>query len=300
MTAEGGAGAPAPSLRRVAEVRAGSEPHWVGDGFPVRTMFSYADAAREASPFLLLDYAAPREFPPTDARRGVGEHPHRGFETVTLAFEGEVEHRDSAGNSGRIGRDGVQWMTAASGVLHEEFHGREFARRGGVFEMAQIWVNLPARDKRSAPRYQDLDERAIPSVDLPGGAGRVRVVAGGFRGAAGPARTFTPVEVWDVRLVRGGAAELTLPEGHTGILLARRAPVTLNDAVEVPAGHVAFLERRGGAFRVRAREEAGLLVLGGEPIDEPVVGRGPFVMNSDAEIVEAFRDFQSGRFGTLP
>ena len=286
------------SPRRVRAVSLGSEPHWVGDGFPVRTLFSYAGDSAAASPFLLLDYAAPQTFPKTDARRGVGEHPHRGFETVTIAFAGEVEHRDSAGNHGKIGTDDVQWMTAASGVLHEEFHGREFARTGGTFEMAQIWVNLPARDKRAAPRYQDIATSQIPSVELAGGAGRVRVIAGECLGAKGPARTFTPVELWDVRLTAGNAADFILPKGYTGIVLARHAAVSVS-GTSVPAGAVAFLERTGGAFRVEATDAAGVLILGGEPINEPVVGRGPFVMNTEAEIAEAFRDFQSGGFGRM-
>lgn len=285
-------------MRRIVTTFDGGESHWVGDGFHVRTLFSYADGARRFSPFLLLDYAAPRTFAPTGERRGVGTHPHRGFETVTIAFEGEVEHADSAGNRGRIGPGDVQWMTAASGVLHEEFHGAEFARRGGAFEMAQVWVNLPAREKRAAPRYQDIVARRIPAVELPGGA-VVRVVAGEFGGVAGPARTVTPVEFWDVRLPAGATAELALPGGHTTVLLARRGTVRIDDATELPAGHAALLDPAGGSFQFRAATESGVLVLGGAPIDEPVVGRGPFVMNSGEEIAEAYRDFQSRRFGQL-
>jgi len=287
-------------MREVVRVGGGSEPHWVGDGFSVRTMFSYDGNAEETSPFLLLDYAAPREFPPTKERRGVGQHPHRGFETVTIAFQGEVEHHDSAGNRGKIGPGDVQWMTAASGVVHEEYQGAEFARRGGAFEMAQIWVNLPARHKMSSPRYQAILSRQIPVVDLPKDAGQVRVVSGEYLGNEGPARTFTPVEVWDVRVVAGADAELTLPEGHTCVVLVRRGPVRINAASRVGEEQFAVLDRRGGAFRLRADADAAVLILGGEPIDEPVVGRGPFVMNTEQEILQAFRDFQSGTLAGDP
>ena len=285
--------------RRVADVRPGSAPHWVGDGFPVRTMLSYDRDAVAASPFLLLDYAAPREFPPTEERRGVGAHPHRGFETVTIAFSGEVEHRDSAGNRGRIGPGDVQWMTAASGVLHEEYHGRDFARRGGTFEVAQVWVDLPARLKMSPPRYQDIVDADIPTVALPGGAGRVRVIAGECLGARGPASTFTPVEMWDVRLAAGAAADLALPAGHNAVLLVRRGPVTVGGTTRVAVGHVVFLARGGGGVRLESADAAEVLVLGGEPLDQTVVGRGPFVMNTAAEVAQAYRDVADGRFGHL-
>jgi hypothetical protein len=273
--------------------------HWVGDGFPVRTMFSYDDEPQATSPFLLLDYAAPAVFPPTEERLGVGSHPHRGFETVTIAYQGEVEHKDSAGNQGRIGPGDVQWMTAGSGVLHEEFHGREFARRGGTFEVAQIWVNLPAKDKMTKPRYQDILDRQIPAVALPGGAGTLRVIAGECLGARGPALTFTPVELWDLQLSRGGSVELGMRRGHTALLLVQRGSVTVGDGPGVRELHVARLTRDGETFRVATPDGARVLVLGGAPIDEPVVGQGPFVMNTHEEIVRAIDDFRRGRFGRL-
>jgi len=288
-----------PQRKAVISVEPPPPRHWVGDGFPVRTMFSYDGDAAATSPFLLLDYAAPMELPPTDERRGVGEHPHRGFETVTVVYQGEVAHRDSAGNTGRIGPGDVQWMTAASGVLHEEFHAEAFSRRGGVIEMAQVWVNLPAKLKMSPPRYQDILEKQIPVATLPGGAGRVRVIAGEFMGARGPAHTFTPVEMWDVRLTKGGSADFVVPAGHTTILLVTRGTLRLNDDVIVAEGHLARLDRKGRSFRLHADTDATVLVLGGEPIDEPVVGQGPFVMNTREEIVQAARDFRSGRFGRL-
>src|SRR5688572_30292778 len=198
-------------LKRVLAVRGTDDAHWVGDGFPVRTLFSYYDSPREFSPFLLLDYAGPRTFPPTSARLGVGEHPHRGFETVTIVYSGEVEHRDSSGGGGKIGPGDVQWMTAGSGLVHEEFHGREFARQGGSFEMVQLWVNLPKQDKFAPPRYQGLLDAQIPTLKLGDGRSTVRVIAGEFEGRQGPAKTFTPMHVWDLRVE--GAAQLEVPEG---------------------------------------------------------------------------------------
>jgi quercetin 2,3-dioxygenase len=274
--------------------------HWVGNGFPVRTMLSYAHDAELWSPFVLLDYAAPRAFSATSGVRGVGEHPHRGFETVTVAYQGEIEHRDSAGHAGRIGPGDVQWMTAGSGVVHEELHGKEFSRAGGVMEMAQIWVNLPARSKRTAPRYQDLRAARIPAVELPGGAGRLRVIAGAHGDARGPAHTFTPVAIWDLHLEPGAHADLDLPEGHTALLLARGGEARVNDA-ELPAHHLARLSRTGGSVRVAAAPDApaDLLFLGGEPLGEPVAGYGPFVMNTRDEIRQAVEDYEAGRMGHL-
>ncbi|MFO0931230.1 MAG: pirin family protein [Planctomycetota bacterium] len=288
-----------PPARRVTRVIAPPPRHWVGDGFHVRSMFSYADDPVETSPFLLLDYAAPMTFRPTRDRRGVGPHPHRGFETVTVAFAGEIEHRDSLGHHGRIGPGDVQWMTAASGVLHEELQTEAFSRAGGTLEMAQVWVNLPARRKTGPPAYQDLRAAAIPTVALPGDAGDVRVIAGVFEGTRGPARTATPVELWDVRLRGGREAVLPLPSGHTGLLLVTRGPVAVADGVEVDPEHLAVLSRDGEGVRVAAASDARVLVLAGEPIDEPVVGRGPFVMNTWDEISQAIHDLQDGRFGVL-
>ncbi len=288
------------AARKIVErVQAPPPSHWVGDGFHVRSIFSYDDDPAETSPFLLLDYGAPMEFEPTTDWRGVGPHPHRGFETVTVAYAGEVEHRDSVGNQGRIGPGDVQWMTAASGILHEELQGREFTRRGGVLEMAQVWVNLPAKDKMSKPGYQDIVRARIPVVPLPDGAGSVRVIAGAFGASRGPAKTFTPIEMWDVEVASGRTVELSLPEGHTALLLVRRGPVRVNEAVPAPAEHLVVLSRDGTTFRLHAERDASVLVLGGEPIVEPVVGRGPFVMNTWEEISRAVHDFEAGRMGTL-
>jgi redox-sensitive bicupin YhaK (pirin superfamily) len=271
----------------------------VGDGFPVRSMFSHATHGQHVSPFLLLDYAGPADFPPTERPRGVGEHPHRGFETVTIVYQGEVEHRDSTGKGGVIGPGDVQWMTAASGILHEEFHSRAFTRNGGTLEMVQLWVNLPARDKKAEPGYQTLLDRDIPAVALPHGAGTLRVIAGDYEGNRGPARTFTPINIWDLRLRQGGATSLTLPEGHTIGLAVLRGTVRINGNDMARETQFVLLERTGGAVTLEADSDAAVLILSGEPIDEPVVMYGPFVMNSADEIRQAMMDVQSGRFGAI-
>lgn len=275
--------------------------HWVGDGFPVHGMFGYsgADVARR-SPFLILDYAAPTEFSPNPGgRRGVGQHPHRGFETVTIVYEGEVEHRDSTGKGGVIGRGDVQWMTAGSGILHEEFHSERYSREGGPFEMVQLWVNLPARDKMAAPGYQALLDAEIPSVPLADDAGRVRVIAGEFGGHRGPASTFTPMNVWDVRLGAGRAIDLPQPEGWTTLLVVLDGTVQVNGEAVLRKAEVATLSIEGSGLHIEANGDAKLLLLSGEPIDEPVVGYGPFVMNSQQEIIQAIADFNSGKFGRM-
>jgi quercetin 2,3-dioxygenase len=270
--------------------------HWVGDGFPVRSLFSYELLGGDVSPFLLLDYAGPHHFAPTTERRGVGQHPHRGFETVTIVYDGEVEHRDSAGNGGIIGPGDVQWMTAAGGIIHEEFHSPAYARTGGPFRNVQIWVNLPAKDKMAPAGYQGILSADIPVVDLPGGAGHARIIAGEFGGVRGPARTFTPINVWDVRLNRGAGANFDLPEGHTAMVVVLAGPVIVNGAQLAHDAEMVLLDRQGGDVAIHASADATLLVLTGEPVDEPIVGQGPFVMNSEAEIRQAFDDFKSGRF----
>jgi redox-sensitive bicupin YhaK (pirin superfamily) len=287
----------APALKEVTEVRPAPRGHWVGDGFPVRTMFGY-DNAPATTPFLLLDYAGPLNFPPAMKRRGVGEHPHRGFETVTLLYSGEVQHRDSGGGGGMIGPGDVQWMTAGSGVVHEEMHSDAFTLNGGVFEAIQLWVNLPASLKMTQPRYQTLLNADIPQVQLPAGAGIVRVIAGEFAGRRGPAQTFTPVTLWDAQVKAGKGAELALPDGHTAMLMVMRGSIVVNGK-RVGAAELAVLDRKGQTVRVDAESDAVFLVLGGEPIDEPVVGYGPFVMNTEAEIRQAINDYQAGRMGHL-
>jgi redox-sensitive bicupin YhaK (pirin superfamily) len=285
-------------MRRVARILRGADPHWVGDGFPVRTFFSYNDGPA-ISPFLLLDDAGPARFESAEQPRGVGPHPHRGFETVTIVYQGEVEHRDSAGHGGRIGPGDVQWMTAARGIVHEEKHGREFTKRGGMLEMVQLWVNLPARDKMSPPRYQDLLADDIPNLELGRGAGTVRVIAGEFGGARAPAKTFTPVELWDVRLRGGTECSLALPEGHSAMLLVQDGLVHAGGS-PVRAFELALLSGDGGDVGLTAPAgDARLLLLAGEPIRENVIGYGPFVMNTRAEIGQAIEDFENGVMGRL-
>ena len=287
-------------MKKVLEVRGDAPAHWVGDGFPVRTLFSYQDGGSQFSPFLLLDYAGPAKFPPTEERRGVGEHPHRGFETVTIVYQGEVEHRDSAGNQGQIGPGDVQWMTAASGVVHEEMHSREFRRQGGMLEMVQLWVNLPAKDKMSPPGYQTILDRQIPRVVLAEAAGTARVIAGEFQGLKGPARTFTPIHLWDVRVRGGRRAELPLPDAYTTLLVVLRGKVTLNLADTAGESELVLLGREGEGLVLDAREDASILVLCGVPIDEPIAGYGPFVMSTQEEIRQAMEDYRTGRMGHLP
>jgi hypothetical protein len=287
-------------MKKVLGVHNAPPRHWVGDGFPVRSLFSYDGLGLQLSPFLMLDHAAPTHFEPAARPRGVGQHPHRGFETVTIVYQGELEHRDSTGAGGKIGAGDVQWMTAAGGIVHEEFHSRAFTESGGTMEMVQLWVNLPAKDKLTPAGYQTLLDAQIPSVDLADGAGRVRVIAGSFEGHKGPARTFTPIDVWDIRLEKDGIAQLKAQEGHTLALVVLKGTVMVNAEHVVREGQLVHLDRAGSDVRIEANGEATVLWLSGEPIDEPVVGYGPFVMNSEAEIHQAIADFNSGKFGQVP
>ena len=273
--------------------------HWVGDGFPVRSLFSYNSLGQHVSPFLLLDYAGPHYFAPTTDRRGVGEHPHRGFETVTIVYHGEVEHRDSTGNGGIIGPGDVQWMTAAGGIIHEEYHSSAFAKTGGPFRMVQLWVNLPAKNKMAPAGYQGIVAADIPVVDLPEAAGTARVIAGTLGDTTGPAKTFTPINMWDVRLNRDADITLPLPDGHTAILVVLTGHVTVNGTQEAGEAEMVLLSRDGGGVDIHADGDATMLVLTGEPIDEPIFGHGPFVMNNEKEIRKAIDDYNSGRFAQV-
>lgn len=286
-------------MKKILGIHRSPHAHWVGDGFPVRSLFTYDQLARHISPFLMLDYAGPHTFPPTNARRGVGQHPHRGFETVTIVYQGELEHRDSTGAGGLIGPGDVQWMTAANGIIHEEFHSPAFARSGGVLEMVQLWVNLPARDKLTPAGYQTLLDAEIPRVALGEGIGSLRVIAGDYRGHRGPARTFTTMDVWDVRLQAGATLHLPIALGRNAALVALRGSIQVNDQQDVSPASLVLLERDGEHASVTALEDATVLLLSGEPIDEPIIGYGPFVMNSQAQIAEAFDDYHAGRFGQM-
>lgn len=288
------------NMKNILGVYSPAHSHWVGDGFPVRTLFSHDSHGRQLSPFLLLDYAGPAEFPPTDRPRGVGQHPHRGFETVTIVYSGEVAHRDSTGQGGVIGAGDVQWMTAGAGILHEEFHSEGFSRSGGVLEIVQLWVNLPARHKMTPPRYQSIPDREIPAVALPDAAGCARIIAGEFDGHRGPAHTFTPMNIWDLRLTRGACSNLSLPEGWSAALVVLHGTLRVNGQVIAREVQVVVLDHAGQRLSIEASDDAVVLLLGGEIIDEPIVGRGPFVMNNQQQIVQAIADFKSGRFGLMP
>lgn len=287
-------------MKKILGVYSAPRPHWVGDGFPVRSLFSYSSHGKQLSPFLLLDYAGPANFTPSTEPRGVGQHPHRGFETVTIVYKGEVAHRDSTGQGGVIDPGDVQWMTAGAGILHEEFHAPAFSESGGEIEMVQLWVNLPSRYKMTPPGYQAIFDRDIPTVTLAKGAGTVRVIAGEFEGHSGPARTFSPLHVWDLRLVQGGGSTLTLPEGWTGALVVLKGTVQVNGSAIAREAQMVVLDRAGREVLIEANSDATVLLLSGEPIEEPIVGHGPFVMNSQEEIVQAIDDFNSGRFGLMP
>lgn len=289
-------------MKEILGVIGNRHQHWVGDGFPVRSLFSYDRLGDRVSPFLLLDYAGPTRFDPADHPRGVGEHPHRGFETVTIVYDGEVAHRDSTGQGGVIAKGDVQWMTAARGILHEEFHSPAFTKSGGPFRMVQLWVNLPAKDKMTAPGYQAIRNADIPSVELEDGAGKARVIAGDFGGTKGPARTFTAMNVWDLQLKRGASVRLDVPEGHNTIIVVLAGQITVGGTQAAGEAQAVLLDVAGTetTIDVGADADAMVLVLTGEPIDEPIAGYGPFVMNSEAELRQAVADFNGGTFGHIP
>jgi len=286
-------------MKKIDGLYSAPRGHWVGDGFPVRSLFSYNSTPEKMSPFLLLDYAGPAEFNAAVKPRGVGQHPHRGFETVTIVYQGEVAHKDSTGAGGKIGPGDVQWMTAASGIIHEEFHSQDFTNAGGTLEMVQLWVNLPAKDKMAKPGYQTLLKQDIPVVQLPDGAGTLRVIAGDYAGQRGPAQTFTPINVWDMKLAQGKTTRIDLADGHTSALVVLHGAVRVNGTQSVKEAQMVLLERSGTYVEIEAENDAVVLLLSGEPINEPVVGYGPFVMNSREEIVQAIDDFNNGRFGTM-
>ncbi|MDE2436345.1 MAG: pirin family protein [Sphingomonadales bacterium] len=284
-------------MKTIDKILRNNAGHWVGDGFPVRSLFSYNGDTRAISPFLLFDYAGPWTFEPNAANpRGVGQHPHRGFETVTIVYDGEVSHRDNSGGGGTIGNGEVQWMTAGSGIIHEEYHSAGYSKTGGPFRMVQLWVNLPAKDKMTPPGYQAITRDSIPEIALDGG--RARIIAGDFSGTSGPARTFSPVNLWDVRLDADAQVTLPLPDGHTTMVAVLSGHVTI-DGQGLGEAEIAQLSLAAEGVEIKADGQTMLLVMTGEPIDEPVVGHGPFVMNTEAEIRQAFADFNSGRFGAM-
>ena len=288
-------------MKRLIGVQGNDQGHWVGNGFPVRTLFFYQQLGKEMSPFLMLDLAGPAEFPATTERKGVGTHPHRGFETVTIVYDGEVSHKDSTGQGGTIGPGDVQWMTAGSGILHQEFHSDDFAKRGGVLQMVQLWVNLPAKHKMTAPAYQAILSQSIPEVELSNSSGLIRVIAGEHEGHVGPAKTFTPMNVFDIRLKKGEELVLSVADGwNTSVVVLRGALESAGESGSVAKDAKMLMFSQDGAdIKIKALEDSVALLLSGEPIDEPIVGHGPFVMNTRQEIDQAINDFNRGAFGSI-
>lgn len=286
-------------VKEVSGVYQPGSTHMVGDGFPVRNLFPSNELDRAVSPFLMLDYAGPQYFEPTEHPRGVGEHPHRGFETVTIVYDGIVAHRDSAGNAGVIGPGDVQWMTAASGIVHEEMHEKSWARKGGTLHAIQLWVNLPSAHKMSTPGYQTILRDDIPDIKLASGAGRLRVIAGSYGGHKGPAHTFTPVELYDLQLKAGTSTTLTMPDGHNTSIFVLQGRASVNGSQTAGEAELIVCRRAGSQVTIEAREDSRLLIMSGEPLEEPIARYGPFVMNTKAELIQAVQDYQAGRMGHL-
>lgn len=287
------------STKQVEIVLAPKQPHFVGDGFRVHNFIpsGYGLTMERMDPFIMLDYASRYHFPPTGKPKGVGVHPHRGFETVTIAYKGSVAHHDSAGGGGEIKEGDVQWMTAASGVLHKEYHAESFCATGGDFQMVQLWVNLPAKDKMSTPKYQAIENSNIPKIKVEGGI--VEVIAGAYQDHKGAASTFTPINMLNAKLASDGSATFSFPSIHNTCILVIEGEVILNDTEDVPLDHLALFKNEGETFTIKASKDSIVLILSGEPINEPIAAHGPFVMNTREQIMEAFQDYELGKFGEL-
>jgi redox-sensitive bicupin YhaK (pirin superfamily) len=288
------------SIKAIEAVYPPGPAHFVGDGFRVHNFIPSRHGLdmQRMTPFIMMDYGAKFHFPPSDAPRGVGVHPHRGFETVTIAYKGRVAHHDSAGGGGIIGEGDVQWMTAASGVLHKEYHEESFSQTGGDFQMVQLWVNLPSKDKMSAPKYQAIENTSIPKVLVDNGY--VEVIAGTFNGLAGIASTFTPIHLFNAHLQAGGKTVFSFPANYNTCLIVVEGEIKVNDSDEwVNQDHFVLFENEGENFQIEANEKSIVLILSGEPIHEPIAAHGPFVMNTRQEIMQAFHDFEAGKFGVL-
>ncbi len=277
------------------------EPHFVGDGFRVQNFIpSYPRMdMKRMDPFIMLDYNAKYNFPPSKNPKGVGVHPHRGFETVTIAYQGKIEHHDSSGGGGIIGKGEVQWMTAGSGVLHKEYHETEWSKKGGIFQMVQLWVNLPSQHKMTPPKYQAITQNKMTQVELPQNSGYIEVIAGEFNGAKGNAQTFSPIEIYNLKINENGKADFMLPAHYNTALLVIEGDVNINNSENAPADHLVLMANDGEKFSVEANENSIVLILSGEPLNEPIAAHGPFVMNTKEELIEAFNDFNTGKFGYL-
>lgn len=287
------------NTKKIEAVIAPREPHFVGDGFRVHNFIpsGYHLDMRRTDPFIMLDYNSKFHFPATDKPKGVGVHPHRGFETVTIAYEGSVSHHDSSGGGGTIHQGDVQWMTAASGVLHKEYHAEEFYKQGGIFQMVQLWVNLPAKDKMSTPKYQAIEHKDIPTVEVENGF--IEVIAGEYNQTKGAASTFSPVNMLNVKLNEGGKANFSFPANYNTVLLVIDGEVKVNNQEIVPTDHLLLFTNEGEDFSIEATENSVVLILSGEPLNEPIASYGPFMMNTQEQIREAFEDYNNGKFGTL-
>jgi redox-sensitive bicupin YhaK (pirin superfamily) len=288
-------------IKQIELTVAAPAPHMVGDGFRVHNFIPsvYRLDMLRMDPFIMLDYNSKMMFGPTDTPRGVGVHPHRGFETVTIAYKGKVAHHDSAGNSGIIGEGEVQWMTAASGILHKEYHEESFSKSGGLFQMVQLWINLPSKFKMTEPKYQAIDRSKIKSYNLPNSAGHIEVIAGNYKGIDGPAQTFTPLHAYNAHIEENCSSEFEFPAHYNTLLIVIEGEVTVNQSEKIETNHLVLFENKGEMFHIQALEKSCVLVLSGEPINEPIIANGPFVMNTKTELIQAFRDYHAGKFGYL-
>jgi len=287
--------------KKVELVAAPKEPHFVGDGFRVHNFIpsGFRLDMKRMDPFIMLDYNSKYNFPPSKEPKGVGVHPHRGFETVTIAYKGKVAHHDSSGGGGVIGEGDIQWMTAASGVLHKEYHEENFSKTGGIFQMVQLWVNLPAKDKMSAPKYQAIQNKTIKKYPLANNGGEIEVIAGAYKNIKGVASTFSPIHMLNAKLKTGAKADFSFPNTYNTTLLVIEGSITVNGLEKVPTDHLALFENTGEHFEIEATDDAIVLVLSGEPLNEPIAAHGPFVMNTKQELIDAFNDFNNGKFGYL-
>ncbi|MBY0543476.1 MAG: pirin family protein [Sphingobacteriaceae bacterium] len=285
-------------IKQVAAILNPPAPHMVGDGFRVHNFFP-SGYKLEMSPFYMLDYNAKIEFSPRNEPRGVGVHPHRGFETVTIAYQGAVAHHDSAGNSGTIYPGDVQWMTAASGILHKEHHEEEFSKKGGIFQMVQLWVNLPAKDKMSTPKYQGIKQNEIQQFTLADNSGIIEIIAGKYRDKKGSANTFSPIEMYNARLNSGGKANFNFAANYNTGIVVIEGKVKINETEIANTNQFVHFKNEGEEIKIEALEQSVLLILSGEPINEPIAAYGPFLMNKPEEIQQAIADYNNGKFGYL-
>jgi len=287
--------------KKVDRIVAPQPPHFVGDGFRVHNFIPGTAGMnmQRMDPFIMLDYNSKFQFSPSDTPRGVGVHPHKGFETVTIAYKGKVAHHDSSGGGGIIGEGDIQWMTAGKGILHKEYHEEEWSKVGGIFQMVQLWVNLPKKDKNTTPKYQAIQYDEIKRVELTDNAGTIEVIAGEYNGKKGVASTFTPIHMMNAKLKKGGKADFNFPADYATVLLLIEGSAKVNNGETIPTDHLALMAKEGEQFEIEAAEDAVVLVLSGKPINEPIAAHGPFVMNTQEELIEAFKDFNEGKFGEL-